>query len=63
MDGLRRWIAVPASHQDQVVVQPPHTEIVASSVFTPYAALAWTDRPAISFQFHPGILARLSPRR
>ena len=46
-------IAAPASHQDQVVVQPPHTEIVASSEFTPYAALAWTDRPAISFQFHP----------
>ena len=21
--------------------------------FTPFAALAWTDRPAISFQFHP----------
>jgi GMP synthase-like glutamine amidotransferase len=46
-------IAVPASHQDQVVVQPPNTEIVAASDFTAYAALAWTDRPAISFQFHP----------
>jgi GMP synthase-like glutamine amidotransferase len=46
-------IAVPASHQDQVVVQPPNTDVVAASDFTPYAALAWTDRPAISFQFHP----------
>ena len=46
-------VAVPASHQDQVVVQPPHSEVVASSLFTPYAALAWTDQPAISFQFHP----------
>lgn len=46
-------VAVPASHQDQVVVQPPHTEVVAASDFTPFAALAWTDRPAISFQFHP----------
>ena len=46
-------VAVPVSHQDQVVVQPPNTEVVASSPFTPYAALAWTDRPAISFQFHP----------
>ena len=46
-------IAVPASHQDQVVVQPPNTEVVAASDFTPFAALAWTDRPAISFQFHP----------
>jgi GMP synthase-like glutamine amidotransferase len=46
-------IAIPASHQDQVVVQPPNTEVVASSTFTPFAALAWTDRPTISFQFHP----------
>jgi len=46
-------IAIPASHQDQVVEQPPHTEVVAASDFTPFAALAWTDRPAISFQFHP----------
>ena len=46
-------IAVPVSHQDQVVTQPPHTEVLASSDFTPYAALSWTDRPAISFQFHP----------
>ena len=52
LDGARE-IAAPASHQDQVVDQPPNTEIVASSDFTPYAALAWTDRPAISFQFHP----------
>ena len=53
VDGQAGDVAVPASHQDQVVVQPPNTEIVASSAFTPYAALAWTDRPAISFQFHP----------
>ena len=52
MDPVRT-IAVAVSHQDQVVVQPPKTEVVASSAFTPYAALAWTDRPAISVQFHP----------
>jgi GMP synthase-like glutamine amidotransferase len=46
-------IAVPVSHQDQVVMQPPNTEVIASSEFTPLAAFAWTDRPAISFQFHP----------
>lgn len=46
-------IAVPVSHQDQVVVQPPGTRVFARSVFAPLAALAWTDRPAISFQFHP----------
>jgi GMP synthase-like glutamine amidotransferase len=51
-NGERR-IAIPASHQDQVVVQPPGTKVVAKSDFTPFAALAWTDRPAISFQFHP----------
>lgn len=46
-------VSIPASHQDQVVLQPPRTEVIASSLFTPYAALAWQDRPAISFQFHP----------
>lgn len=46
-------IDIPASHQDQVVIQPPDTKIVAQSDFTPYAALVWTDRPAVSFQFHP----------
>jgi GMP synthase-like glutamine amidotransferase len=54
MDGdAAAELAIPASHQDQVIVQPPNTEVVAMSDFTPYAALAWTDRPAISFQFHP----------
>ena len=48
-----RKVAIPASHQDQVVVQPPNTSVVAASDFTPFAALAWEDRPAISFQFHP----------
>ena len=52
MNGVRE-IAIPASHQDQVVVQPPNTGVVAASDFTPFAGLAWTDRPAISFQFHP----------
>ena len=59
VDRVEPWmdrvgeIAAPASHQDQVVVQPSNTQIVASSAFTPIAALSWTDRPAISFQFHP----------
>ena len=52
MNG-RRQVAIPASHQDQVVRQPPDAEVVARSDFTPFAALAWTNRPAISFQFHP----------
>ncbi|MEI9890760.1 MAG: type 1 glutamine amidotransferase [Caulobacteraceae bacterium] len=45
--------AIPASHQDQVVVQPPHTRVIAASDFTPFAALAYADQPAISFQGHP----------
>ena len=52
MDAVQS-VSVPASHQDQVVLQPPNTEILASSLFTPYAALAWRDRAAISFQLHP----------
>ena len=52
MDGAGPVFA-PASHQDQVVEQPPATEVVLASDFTPYAALAWTDQPAVSFQFHP----------
>lgn len=52
MDGVS-LVSVPASHQDQIVLQPPDTEIIASSLFTPYAALAWRDQRAISFQFHP----------
>jgi len=52
MDGARE-IAAPASHQDQVVVQPPHTDVVARSNFTEFAGLAWIDRPALSFQLHP----------
>jgi GMP synthase-like glutamine amidotransferase len=46
-------ISIPASHQDQVVIQPPNTDVTVMSNFTEFAGLAWTDRPAISFQFHP----------
>jgi GMP synthase-like glutamine amidotransferase len=52
MDGAPA-VSIPASHQDQVVMQPPNSAVLASSLFTPYAALAWTDQPAVSFQFHP----------
>jgi GMP synthase-like glutamine amidotransferase len=59
IDRVEPWmdevatISVPASHQDQIVTQPPNTAVIASSPFAPFAALAWTDRPAISVQFHP----------
>jgi GMP synthase-like glutamine amidotransferase len=44
-------VAAPASHQDQVVTLPSDARVIASSEFTPYAALDY--RGAISFQFHP----------
>ena len=53
MDQATRSSPIPASHQDQVVQQPPQTDVIASSIFTPYAGLAWHDQRAISFQFHP----------
>ncbi|HEY3814066.1 MAG TPA: type 1 glutamine amidotransferase [Caulobacteraceae bacterium] len=46
-------VALAASHQDQVVELPPGARIVAASDFTPYAALAYGDQPAISIQPHP----------
>jgi GMP synthase-like glutamine amidotransferase len=45
--------AVPASHQDQVVVAPPEARVLAASDFTPFAALAYPGHGAISFQGHP----------
>jgi GMP synthase-like glutamine amidotransferase len=52
MDDVPHISAV-ASHQDQVVRQPPGTALIAASAFTPYAGLAWDDGMAMSFQFHP----------
>jgi GMP synthase-like glutamine amidotransferase len=46
-------VAVPASHQDQVIVIPPNARAVAGSAFTPAGILVYEDRPAISMQFHP----------
>jgi len=44
-------IAIPVSHQDQVIVPPADARVIAASDFTPYAGLAWDD--ALSFQCHP----------
>ena len=49
-------IRLPASHQDQVVALPPNAEVIAASEFTPMAALAYRDQPAISMQPHPEFL-------
>jgi GMP synthase-like glutamine amidotransferase len=52
MDGAP-VVAVPGSHQDQVVEIPPGARAVAGSAFTPAGILVYDDRPAISMQFHP----------
>jgi GMP synthase-like glutamine amidotransferase len=46
-------IAVPVSHQDQVVVPPPGTRVLAGNAFTPFGLLEYDDSSAISMQFHP----------
>ena len=45
-------VAIPASHQDQVVEKPAEARVILSSPFTPFAGLAWGD-DAISLQGHP----------
>ena len=45
-------VAIPASHQDQVVEPPAEARVILRSAFTPFAGLAWDD-DAISLQGHP----------
>ena len=45
--------AIPVSHQDQIVVQPPATRVLARNDFSPFGVVAYDDQPAISFQGHP----------
>jgi len=45
-------VAIPASHQDQVVEKPSDARVLLRSDFTPFAGLAWGE-DAISFQPHP----------
>ncbi|MET1111637.1 MAG: type 1 glutamine amidotransferase [Allosphingosinicella sp.] len=44
-------IAVPVSHQDQIVIPPPGARLLAGNAFTPFGLLDYED--AISMQFHP----------
>lgn len=46
-------IAVPVSHQDQIVEAPADAEVLAGSGFTAYGILAYPQRRAISLQCHP----------
>ena len=52
MDAVSSF-AVPVSHQDQIVAQPPASRVLAKSAFTPFAMLGYEDQPAISLQCHP----------
>ncbi len=45
-------VAIPASHQDQVVEKPADARVLLRSDFTPFAGLAWGE-DAIGFQAHP----------
>lgn len=45
-------VAIPVSHQDQVIEKPEGARVLLSSAFTPFAGLAWED-DAISLQGHP----------
>ena len=46
-------VAIPVSHQDQVVVAPPNSRVLAGSAFNPFGLLEYEDQPAISCQCHP----------
>lgn len=45
-------VAIPVSHQDQVIEKPADARVVLRSAFTPFAGLAWGD-DAVSLQGHP----------
>jgi GMP synthase-like glutamine amidotransferase len=44
---------IAVSHQDQVLEAPKSAKLLASSDFTPFAALLYEDAPALSLQGHP----------
>jgi GMP synthase-like glutamine amidotransferase len=52
MDDARS-IAVPASHQDQVVQLPRDARVLGGSDFTPYGIVEYPQRRAMSLQSHP----------
>jgi GMP synthase-like glutamine amidotransferase len=53
MEPAASSFAIPISHQDQVVEQPPASRVLGRNDFSPYGLLAYDDQPAISFQGHP----------
>jgi len=51
--GAPQVVTMPASHQDQVVVQPPDSEVVAKTAACAFAGLRYKNAPVLSVQFHP----------
>lgn len=52
MSPVAATVAIPASHQDQVIEKPAGARVILRSAFTPIAGLAWGE-DAISMQAHP----------
>jgi GMP synthase-like glutamine amidotransferase len=52
MSPVAATVAIPASHQDQVIDKPADARVILRSAFTPIAGLAWGE-DAISMQAHP----------
>src|SRR3954468_16922135 len=46
-------IAVPVSHQDQIVALPSDSEVLAANALTPFRILAYPGQDAISMQYPP----------
>jgi GMP synthase-like glutamine amidotransferase len=53
VEAIGTSMAAMASHQDQVVAIADSAEVIASSDFTPHAALAYADGAALTLQCHP----------
>jgi len=52
-NGVGGQVALPASHQDQVLQAPSEAEVFLTSEFTPNAGLIYKNGKAISMQPHP----------
>lgn len=59
-DHCGRAFHMAVSHQDQVLEKPDVADVIASSAFTPFAALAYRHAPALSFQGHPEFCPRFA---
>jgi GMP synthase-like glutamine amidotransferase len=53
LGGAPQTVTMPASHQDQVVLQPPDSEVVAKTAACAIAGLRYKTAPVLSVQFHP----------